>query len=100
MGWLQIHLYRLDPVRLDDSRWSASSVTRTIRVAAATAARARQIAADMTRSDGSNAGRGPVSPWLCDFLTTCKMESSSTDLPVGSVVVADDDSNAAAGIRS
>jgi len=89
MSWSKIHVYRLDPVGFDEAIWRASNIQRSIRVAAATAARARQLAADATRTDGSKAGMNLKSPWLSEILTRCTMESDSTDLAVGTVLPAD-----------
>lgn len=85
-------LYRLDPLSLDDPRWQASSVAESVWVAAATAARARQLVAEQTlRSTMSLNGSKLSSPWLSDSLSRCALAQSTTDVPVGTVMFTGDE---------
>jgi hypothetical protein len=86
-----MRLFRLEPTYLDDPQWRASSVVETVWVAAATPARARQLVAEQTFSPtgGPNAARLP-SPWLSDSLTNCIAEKWVTDVPPGTLMLAND----------
>jgi hypothetical protein len=80
-------VFRLDPFphRLTDPRWQASTVTELIFVGATTDQEARALAAQRTLT----AAVGLQSPWLDDHLTSCVIETSKTDVPVGTVITAD-----------
>jgi hypothetical protein len=88
----RMRVYRLDPIYLDDPCWQASSVTEPVWVAAATAARARQLVAEQTSPQaGWNPGARPnASPWLSDILTSCVLEPWPTDASAGTLMVAGD----------
>ena len=84
-----MRLFRLDPAYLDDPQWQASSVIETVWVAAATPARARQLVAEQTVAAGPNAAT-LRSPWLSDSLTRCVAEIWATDIPPGTLLLAND----------
>ena len=86
-----MRLFRLDPAHLEDPQWQASSVVETVWVAAATPARARQLVAEQTFSPvaGPNAAK-LRSPWLSDTLTGCVPEKWATDIPPGTLMLAND----------
>lgn len=87
-----MRLFRLEPTYLDDPQWQASSVAETVWVAAATPARARQLVAEQTFSPvavGPNVAKLP-SPWLSDSLTKCFPEKWVTDVPPGTLMLAND----------
>jgi hypothetical protein len=85
-------IYRLEPNCLDDPRWQASSVSEALWIAAATPARARQLVAEQTFTPAQlqPQSRPLPSPWLSDALTSCALESWKTDVPVGTLMHAND----------
>jgi hypothetical protein len=87
-------VYRLDPIKLGDLRWQASTVKECLWAAAATPDRAREIVAARTAVVIAIAPSGQSaptlqSPWLDDAITTCVLETSRNDVPDGAVIAAD-----------
>jgi hypothetical protein len=87
-----MRLFRLEPTYLDDPQWQASSVVETVWVAAATPARARQLVAEQTFAPVAAGPRAATlpSPWLSDSLTKCVPEKWVTDVPAGTLMLAND----------
>jgi hypothetical protein len=83
------NVYRLDPIDLQNPRWSASRIKKAVWAAADSPDEARRLVAGRTAQAvpaKPGAPKAGPSPWLDDGITTCVWEPSRTDIAKGSVV--------------
>ncbi len=86
-------VYRLDPIKMDDTSWKASSVKESVWVHADYEDSARDKVAAATAMALKPAHTyAPIefqSPWYYYEVTSCKSDSSRADVPYDKPITAD-----------